>query len=283
MAGPFLQDAPSTWLRPLGSNAPEVDADCCCGQHDPETGPRPPRRSGCLVCGAELIYLTVPVKAVCQCCGVLESANARCTQGHFVCDRCHGEEPGEIIMRVCLESREHDAVALMQSIRAHPRFGMHGPEHHALVPAVILAALRNAGWRIPDASIQDAVRRGQSVPGGACAFMGACGAAVGVGIAISVLLEATPYEGRKRQLAQQATQRALERIASLEAPRCCQRDAWLALQEASRFLQEILGKSLMVDHPIDCRQLVRNKECIQARCPLWPATSAQQPASHPCP
>lgn len=272
----FLQSPPNDWLAPLRPDASGPDEEACCSRRGPESQSRSPHRSGCMVCGAELVYLTVPVKTACHACGKLKPANARCIQGHFVCDSCHSEGPVEIVARVCLASRERNAVALMQSIRAHPRFGIHGPEHHSLVPAVILAALRNQGRSIPDEWIRTAAQRGTLVPGGACAFMGACGAAIGVGIAISVLLEATPYEGRRRQLVQQATQRALARIASLEAPRCCQRDAWLALQEASRFLEEILEQSLEVDYPIACDQTSSNKECIHARCPLWPASVTSQ-------
>lgn len=226
-------------------------------------------KHGCLVCGAGITYLEAPVDMACHYCGRFKSTNALCSRGHFVCDRCHGADAVEVITQMCLYGQERDAVALMQSIRAHPRFGMHGPEHHALVPAVILAALRNAGHVVPEERILTAIQRGQSIPGGACAFLGACGAAVGAGIAVSLLLEATPYDGRKRQAAQQATQRALERIASFEAPRCCQRDAWLALQETSCFLRERLGITLRAEHRLLCGQASSNLECIGDRCPLW--------------
>lgn len=230
-------------------------------------------KSGCMVCGADITYAEATRASACHYCGRLISSNAQCVHGHFVCDRCHGANAVEVVTQICLQSGERDAVALMQSIRAHPRFGMHGPEHHALVPAVILAALRNDGQVVPDDRILAAIQRGQSIPGGACAFLGTCGAAIGVGIAVSILLGASPYDGRKRQTAQQATRRALERIASLDAPRCCQRDSWLALQEASGFLRECLGLYLIVNQVIQCEQIARNKECIQDRCPLWPHTS----------
>jgi len=247
---------------------------CAC-----QTGPGNPRQDahtcGCMVCGAALGYLESPCDIACHYCGRIIPANAQCVRGHFVCDRCHSSDAVEVITQICLHARERDAVALMQIIRSHPRFGMHGPEHHALVPAVILAALRNHGHTVPEGRIITAIQRGQSIPGGACAFLGACGAAVGAGIAVSILLEATPYDGSKRQAAQQATQGALARIASYEAPRCCQRDSWLALQETSRFLWKHLGMVLKVDHVISCDQVSRNAECIQDRCPLWPRGSRE--------
>lgn len=227
-------------------------------------------KHGCMVCGEELAYLVFPRENTCHYCGRIQPSDAQCAAGHFVCDVCHSAGALEIITQVCRYTEKRDAVAIMQAIRSHPGFHMHGPEHHALIPAVILAALRNNGHTVPDDWIVAAIRRGQAIQGGACAFLGACGAAVGVGIAVSLLLEANPCDGSKRQAAQRATQRALGRIASFDAPRCCQRDSWLALQEASGFLQENHGMGLIVDHRIICAQIHRNKECIRDGCPLWP-------------
>jgi MoaA/NifB/PqqE/SkfB family radical SAM enzyme/SAM-dependent methyltransferase len=227
-------------------------------------------RSGCMVCGAELVYFDTNRDSVCCYCGRFLPANVRCVNGHFVCDSCHSADAVEIIKLVCLNSREPDAFALMQTIRSHPQFSIHGPEHHSLVPAVILTALRNVGNDITDEQIINAVQRGQTVAGGACAFLGACGAAIGTGIAISVLTGANPYDGEKRQFVQQATQKVLEEIASYNAPRCCQRDSWLALKTASAILKEKLGKSMIASRSLVCEQFTKNKECILNRCPLWP-------------
>lgn len=115
-----------------------------------------------------------------------------------------------------------------------------------------------------------AIQRGQTIAGGSCAFLGACGAAIGVGVALSLLLGANPYDGDKRQIVQRATQAVLGEIASYNAPRCCQRDSWLALKEASTLLQKYTGKSLAV-RLITCEQFSKNKECIHDQCPLWPS------------
>jgi uncharacterized radical SAM superfamily Fe-S cluster-containing enzyme len=229
-----------------------------------------PHRSGCMVCGADLIYSESGRDNSCHYCGQVVLANAWCTNGHFVCDACHRADAVEIIKKVCSHSRETDPVALMQTIRSHSHFRIHGPEHHSLVPAVILTALRNSGNSVTDEQIITAIQRGQMVAGGSCAFLGACGAAIGVGIAVSLLLGANPYDGDKRQTAQRATQKVLGEIASYNAPRCCQRDSWLALKVASTLLQEYTGKSLAV-RLLTCEQFSENKECIHERCPLWPS------------
>jgi hypothetical protein len=162
----------------------------------------------------------------------------------------------------------------MQHIRSHPSFPIHGPEHHSLVPAVILATLRNSGTPVTDEQILKAIERGKTIAGGACAFFGACGAAVGAGIAVSVLTGATPLDGEKRRFIQQATGSVLAEIAAYDAPRCCQRDSWLALRALSKLLAEEMGISLATAAPIACSQFAENKECIHESCPLWPRRGA---------
>ncbi|HOT24118.1 MAG TPA: DUF5714 domain-containing protein [Thermoleophilia bacterium] len=237
---------------------------CRCDS-DRETGEQPP---GCMVCGERLVYSPVREKRRCHYCGRPLPTNAWCVQGHFVCDACHGAHAVEVVREVCLHSCETDAAVLMQTIRSHPRFPIHGPEHHSLVPAVILAALRNGGERIAEALIIEAVERGRTITGGACAFLGACGTAVGVGIALSLLTGADPLHGDTRMIAQQATWTALGEIAAMSAPRCCQRESWLALMAASRFVREATGGSLAVSR-IRCTQSAQNRECIHGSCPLW--------------
>jgi hypothetical protein len=250
------------------------EAGCC-----PATAEKAPQattrnagshRSGCMVCGAELTYFETNRDKSCHFCGQRMKANASCIKGHFVCDHCHSADALQIIKNVCLHSRQTDPVTLMQTIRSHPHFPIHGPEHHSMVPAVILTALRNSGHAIADEQIVTAVERGQTVGGGSCAFLGACGAAIGVGIALSVVLKANPYDGEKRQAVQRVTQTVLGSIASYNAPRCCQRDSWLALNEASILMQRYTGKSLTA-HPFACGQFTQNKECIHEQCPLWPS------------
>jgi len=227
--------------------------------------------SGCMACGADLVYLATDQTIDCFYCKQSKPSNAMCTNGHFICDTCHGADAVNIIKEICLNSSEPDAVALMKMIRSHRNFRIHGPEHHSMVPAIILTALRNSGENISDDQVLTGIQRGQSIAGGACAFFGACGAAIGVGIAFSILLGANPLRGDKRQMALKTTQKVLGKIAAYDAPRCCQRDCWLALQQASILLKEMFGKDMQVGQPIPCDQFSQNKECIRERCPLWPA------------
>lgn len=226
--------------------------------------------SGCMVCGADLEYFESEIDRECFYCGLTKKANAVCCNEHFVCDQCHSADAVEIIKQVCLNTDEDDMIAIMKKIRSHHLFRVHGPEHHSLVPAVILTAYGNSGGNISKEQILKGINRGGSVPGGSCAFLGACGAAVGVGIGFSVILEATPLQGKERQLVQQVVQRVLGTIAEYDAPRCCQRDCWLALKQASDLSYEILNKKIKAEEDLTCNQFSKNKECIFNQCPLWP-------------
>jgi hypothetical protein len=160
-------------------------------------------------------------------------------------------------------------IQLFMRIRRHPSMPANGPEHHALVPGIILSTYRNRGGDIPISTIETGISRGSSVAGGYCAFMGVCGAAVGVGIALSLILEANPLTPERRQIVQSATQSVLSEISSLKAARCCQRDSWIALTKAVTLSKRYLPVSLEADFPMNCEQQYRNKECMGIDCPLY--------------
>lgn len=270
----------STCCAPQPLSGLETGESCCCEQSPEETvastpGVSPVQGEGaklrhdCMVCGDHLIYHTQSSAADCHYCGQQFCTNASCQQGHFVCDQCHQAEGLAVIRQICVQTEQTDLVALLQEIRGHAAINMHGPEHHALLPGVILAVARNSGMPISDVDILAGIERGSKVPGGACGFMGSCGAATGVGIAMAVLFESTPLTPFARQQAQGATARVLGRLAELKAGRCCQRECWLALQEVAAMSEDMLSVHLEANEELHCVQYKQNRECVRRQCPLW--------------
>ncbi|MDH3360616.1 MAG: DUF5714 domain-containing protein, partial [Desulfobulbaceae bacterium] len=278
--------APQVGLQPL--NPLPVAGSCCGGEEQsPKTEankiiplgamvqpPAPPvnngrHQAGCMVCGGDLTYLAQGIRAQCFYCGGNKRTNAVCADGHYVCDDCHQEDGLSAIRLICAETAEKDMLTLLQKIRRHPAIPMHGPEHHAMVPGVILATYRNLGGPISREAILTGIERGSKVPGGVCGFWGNCGAAAGVGIAFSVILEATPLTAGSRQQAQMVTAQVLEKIAEVKGGRCCQRETVTALQEAAAISARMLPVSLCADDIVVCEQFAGNKECIRKQCPLW--------------
>ena len=270
-----------------GSNCCAVPPDtsenesCCCDtseftpsfpQEESCCGPdlKPVRhQSDCLVCKSPLTYLTQEEEMCCHYCGLHVLSNARCEKKHFVCDNCHQKDGLAVIRQICNESDERDMITLFKKIRRHHAINMHGPEHHAMVPGIILATYKARGGNISNEDIQTGISRGSKVPGGVCGFWGSCGAAVGAGIAFSVIFAATPLTPKKRQQVQVICSRILTKIAALAGARCCQRETILTLREVAKLSHDILPVSLKAEEELACRQYVQNRECIRKQCPLW--------------
>lgn len=228
-----------------------------------------PHREGCLVCGMELVYLTTSEPMACALCGRTCDSNARCSAGHFVCDQCHRADALDVIERFCSSTDGKDPIEMSLILMRHPSVNMHGPEHHFLVPAVLLAAYYNAkgepGRR--SEAVRKARKRAETVPGGQCGLAGDCGAAVGAGIFVSVALGATPLSRDEWRLANLMTAQALKIIAEHGGPRCCKRNSFLAIRTAVRFSKTKLGVTMRAKKPV-CRFSPMNKECLGKECPF---------------
>ena len=108
-----------------------------------------------------------------------------CPAGHLVCDSCHGAAAMDVgAPRAGDDDLVQPRCQFWSSFVAHPGLPMHGPEHHPIVAGVIVAAARNTGAVVPDRALRARPRaRRERCQGGWCGYYGACGAAIGVGIA----------------------------------------------------------------------------------------------------
>ena len=161
-------------------------------------------KSGCLVCGAELVYATQDKDLTCFYCGAAGRTSVACAGGHYVCDTCHSGSANDLIERFCSAADSVLPVSMAITLMKDRRLKMHGPEHHFLVPAVLLAAYCNATDRPRDEKaglIKKARSRAEEVKGGSCGFNGTCGAAVGTGIFVSLATGATPLSRAEWRLA----------------------------------------------------------------------------------
>ncbi len=222
----------------------------------------------CGVCGHPLVYGTKEVKMTCSYCGTESGTMIYCPEGHFVCNECHEREALDILREVLNSTTSNAPLDILELIMAHDSVPMHGPEHHAMVPAIIVAAVKNAGYPVPEGAVEKAISRGSKVPGGWCGSHGACGAAIGVGTAVSVLTEATPLTGKPRGLANEATAYTLNSMID-GAPRCCKRASRKAIEAAIGFLHDRMGITLEKGEEIACTYTDRNRECIFQDCSYY--------------
>jgi hypothetical protein len=224
-------------------------------------------KAGCLICGADIAYLTDKRQLACDVCGETKWADAHCLNGHFVCDSCHTEDPGAWIEQQCLTSDATRPLDLAVELMRHPGVAMHGPEHHFLVPAVLLTAYYNLKQQadLKEQKVREARQRARSVVGGSCGFHGACGSAIGVGIFVSLVTDATPMSGEEWGLCNTATAQALTRIAERGGPRCCKRNTFLALESGVEFSCAHLGQ-VLPKGSVSCGFSRLNRECRGVKC-----------------
>jgi len=206
----------------------------------------------------------------CSLCGKREKADYVCPHGHYICEDCRIAPSERLVRKVCEATRETDPMKIAILLMKHPVIQMHGPEHHYLVSCALLAALRNLGkFEIDDSAFDKAISRGKRVLLGSCGLWGVCGAAAGVGIAVSIATKATMMSDRERSLAMQATSEALSEIARIGGPRCCKASTFAAIETAARFFEREFGiKFSSLENPRPCHfRALNDKECLGDKCP----------------
>lgn len=240
------------------------NASSCCA-----TNRKRDRRQDCAVCGSPLVYFDSERPMECVICHRIKRANAACESGHFVCDECHSGG-GTAIMTFLQQSAEKDPIALLHAVFRMENVHLHGPEHHSIVPCVLLTAYRNCGGKLDyDRLLPEAWKRGQKIPGGSCGYLGVCGAAAGAGIFASIVSGATPLNGEAWAVSQKLTAACLEANAAIGGPRCCKRTTRLAVEQAAAFSEREFGVAMPVSRPV-CAYPAQNHECIRERCPFFP-------------
>lgn len=225
-----------------------------------------------MLCGTPTRRGRAARAVACGLCGASFESTEVCEAGHAVCGRCRAVPAEDYIAAVCAATSERDPVALARRLMEHPAVKIHGPEHHFLVPAVLLACHANAtGERdtLP-MRLREARRRTGTLGGCLGGTHGDCASAVGCGVFVSALTGATPLSRVEWRRSNLATARALVRIAEAGGPRCCKRCAFLALMEMADFLDEVFAVKIPVASPVTCTYFERNAECLRLDCMFFP-------------
>ncbi|AFS78745.1 hypothetical protein Curi_c17380 [Gottschalkia acidurici 9a] len=194
----------------------------------------------CMICGEELEYKSEDKYLKCMYCAEEYKSNVSCKHGHYVCDNCHSEDSIELIYNYCLTTNKANPIEMSIELMQNSRVNMHGPEHHFLVPAVLLSSYCNASGKkdIKEEKLKVTKERAEKIPGGICGNYGSCGVGVGTGLFISVITEATPLTEKNWGLANEMTGNTLISLGKIGGPRCCKRNSFIAINEASKFLNE---------------------------------------------
>ena len=229
-------------------------------------------RSGCLVCGRELKYFNPPIKLKCLKCGSEFESGVSCADGHYVCDDCHSKDGYAFIGEYAERTSSKNPVEIATGMMKHASINMHGPEHHYLIIAALLAAYRNAGGEIDlEKALSTARQRSKSVPGGICGQWGCCGAGIGAGIFISIISGATPMSVEPWSLANKMTSLSLEAISQNGGPRCCKRDTYLSILTAINYVREHFNIKMERQDDLICVFSGMNPSCRKECCLFYQA------------
>lgn len=168
-----------------------------------------------------------------------------------------GEAEGTSPYRIFVETANEDFVRI------------HGPEHHVLDGACVLAALHNAGMDFDlKRALKQLKEQGLKMPGAACGKWGVCGAVASVGAALAIIEETGPLTTDDSWGSHMVfTSRALGRLAEIGGPRCCKRDAYLAFKTLIPYAEERFGVRLQ-DDDIHCGFSDQNAQCLGEKCPF---------------
>ncbi|HHV45878.1 MAG TPA: SAM-dependent methyltransferase [Tissierellia bacterium] len=227
----------------------------------------------CIICGKELIYFDDYIELECMYCHKRYISNVSCIDGHYVCDTCHSVDAIELIENYCRETSKTNPIDMAIELMKNPSIHMHGPEHHFLVPAVLITSYYNTLDKKDDKIKKLAVAkmRAKDVKGGFCGFYGDCGAAVGTGIYVSIILGASPLSKESWGLANLMTGTSLISLASIGGPRCCKRNSFTAIREAAKFTDEHFNVKLYdyENYSPVCSFNLKNSECLKGECPYY--------------
>lgn len=231
-------------------------------------------RFDCMICGSPLVYHTESQKMKCAICGDVYESNAACEKGHYICDKCHSK-PGIIVITTeALRTKSKNPLEIAMTMMDDKRIHMHGPEHHYLVPAALLAAYYNAGGTAGSMSLEDCLGiariRSSQVPGGICGSWGCCGAAIGAGIFTSIIAGANSLSDSAWGVCNDVTAKCLELIAKNGGPRCCKRDSFLAISKMIKLTEELFGVKMERPKAIVCHYYQFNRACRKEKCPFHP-------------
>ncbi|MFA7626809.1 MAG: DUF5714 domain-containing protein [Candidatus Kapaibacterium sp.] len=222
----------------------------------------------CILCGDKVATLKEPVKTRCDFCGEVKLTNHECESSHFLCDECFNIPVTEYIKSTCLKYKGDDPIELAVEIMNAPVIKMHGPEHHFIVPAVLLTCINNARKQTDNLIdlLNIADERAVKESSDTCTFhSGVCGAAIGTGIFLSMFLGRNHEQDDAWSLTNHVIADTTKKIAEHGGPKCCKRDTYFALLTVIDYLNDGFALNLKKSDA-KCTFSLRNRSCGLEEC-----------------
>ena len=213
-------------------------------------------------------------KLTCHRCGITEYANISCSDGHYICDKCHGADAFNIILEHVILSESKDPLHIAEELMSMKNdVPMLGCENAWIAGGSLMAALRNEGSiEIQNDQIAEVLNRTRNQAiGGYCGLTGVCGVAPGIGACFSVILGAACPKNMETATTMKVVGRIVNVIADETGPCCCKSFVRSSLKEAVGMVKEYLDVELP-GHAmkISCDHVNRHPHgCREEKCSYW--------------
>ena len=226
------------------------------------------QHNNCSICGESLLYKRESIVETCYHCGIQARTSIICTNNHYVCDECSRRDVYEIIIRECLNYKGIAPFELADKIMKAKKLQIHGPEHHLIVPCVLITVFLNHQNRLAEkeAMLKEAKSRALKIHDGICATHGTCGGAMGVGMFFSIILNVNELQVQNYAYINQSTANALLNVARYGGPRCCKRSTYFGILQIRNQLADDYNVVLPIPDQIKCSYFAQNIECTKESC-----------------
>lgn len=228
-------------------------------------------KATCILCGSELKELQNPIEVRCDVCGEIHTTHYQCDNLHYTCDNCLSIPVNEFIKNKCLDYKGIDPMALAVDIMNSPKIRIYGPEHHFILPAVMLTSVYNFQHSQRDKDelmkiLEETEKRVEKESPRECAYhLGGCGAAIGTGIFASIFAGKNLTKDETWSLANSLVADSLKHVAEAGGPRCCKRDTYISIETSVDFLKNHFNIELPITQG-RCTFSLRNSACKREEC-----------------
>lgn len=216
-------------------------------------------------------YFDQGKELTCSQCGKQEIANICCSNGHYICDVCHGKGVFDLVKDYVMTCKSTDPLEIAETLMGNKdQVPMLGCENAWIAAGALITAIRNEGSiPITDEQVQEALNRtARQAIGGYCGLTGVCGIAVAIGACFSVILGAACPKDQETATTMNVVALIVNTIANETGPCCCKNFVRKSLTEAIKFAKEHLSVSLPIIHEtIICQHVNRHPHgCRMAKC-----------------
>ncbi|MGN1182057.1 MAG: DUF5714 domain-containing protein [Faecalibacillus sp.] len=179
------------------------------------------------------------------------------------------EEKYQLIKSKIIDQKSINPLEIVIKMMKNDFISMHGPEHHFLDGAALLTAYYYAGGQIDlDKCLDILATRSIKMPGAMCGQWGVCGSSASIGAALAVIHETGPLSNNEfYKDHMELTSTIIKNEGKIGGPRCCKRNAFIALSTAVDYVNEKYDMQLE-SSPVTCHFSSKNQQCLGQMCPF---------------